>query len=203
MSSRPRLRVMTPVPTGTSARGDDELVQRLRNGERAAEELLYRRLAPSVLSLTTLLLGRRSDAEDATQDTFVIVFDAIHQLRDASALRAWVRQIAVSQARRRLRKRRLLRVLGLDSGADDATLESLVAVGADAEVKADLATLDRVLLGVPSSERAAWILRHVEGHDLEEVARLCGCSLATAKRRISSADAQVRAEVQLDEGGLS
>jgi RNA polymerase sigma-70 factor (ECF subfamily) len=192
------LRVVAPASPDPASE-DEDLVRRLRDGERAAEETVYRRYAPAVLRLTTLLLGRRSDAEDAAQDTFVIVFDTIHQLREARALRAWIMQIAVSQARRRLRKRRLLKALGLDSGAEDATLESLMAAGASAEVRADLSALDRVLSGVTSNERAAWILRHVEGHDLEGVARLCGCSLATAKRRISAADAQVRAEVRLGE----
>jgi len=199
-NSPPRLRVVAPVPP---AAGDEELVRRLRNGQRAAEETLYRRYTPAVLSLTTRLLGRRSDAEDAAQDTFVIAFDTIHQLRDPAALRAWILQIAVSQVRRRFRKRRLLRALGLHVGADDATLESLVAVGASAEIKADLAALDRVLSRLTSNDRIAWMLRHVEGHELTEVARLCGCSLATAKRRIAAADAQVRAEVQLGEEGTS
>ena len=35
--------------------------------------------------------------------------------------------------------------------------------------------------------RVAWTLNYVEGETLEEVARLCGCSLATAKRRIAAA----------------
>jgi RNA polymerase sigma-70 factor (ECF subfamily) len=199
-SSRPRLRIMPPA--GPVA-GDEELVRRLRDGQRAAEETLYRRYAPAVLALSTRLLRRRSDAEDAAQDTFVIAFDTIHQLRNPAALRAWIMQIAVSQVRRRFRKRQLLRALGLYVGADDATLESLVAAGASAEVKADLAALDRALSGLATNERVAWMLRHVEGHELEEVACICGCSLATAKRRIAAADAQVRAEVQLGEEGAS
>jgi RNA polymerase sigma-70 factor (ECF subfamily) len=35
----------------------------------------------------------------------------------------------------------------------------------------------------------AWLLRHVEGERLQDVALACGCSLATAKRRIASAQA--------------
>ena len=37
---------------------------------------------------------------------------------------------------------------------------------------------------VPPDDRIAWTLRHVERHRLEAVAELCGCSLATVKRRI-------------------
>ena len=44
------------------------------------------------------------------------------------------------------------------------------------------------LAELPARERAAWLLRHVEGYELAEVARLCECSLATAKRRIAAAE---------------
>jgi RNA polymerase sigma-70 factor (ECF subfamily) len=197
MAAPPRLRVVRAAEP--EREGDADLVLRVRQGNRAAEEALYRTHAPAVLALTTHLLGRRSDAEDATQDTFVIAFENVHRLRDPGALRPWLRQIAVSQARRRFRKRRLLRALGLHVGADDATLESLVATGASAEVRADLAAVDRVVATLGADQRIAWVLRYVEGEELEAVARACRCSLATVKRRIRAADAQVRAEVQVDE----
>ncbi len=49
----------------------------------------------------------------------------------------------------------------------------------------------RTVLGIldelPIEERLAFCLHHVEGQGLETVARLCGCSLATTKRRIARA----------------
>jgi RNA polymerase sigma-70 factor (ECF subfamily) len=196
MDASPRLRAIGSAAT----RPDDaELVERMRAGNRPAEEAFYRAYAPAVLALTTRLLGRRSDAEDATQDTFVIAFRNVDKLRDAAALRPWLMQIAVSQVRRRFRKRRLLRALGLHVGADDATLDSLVASGASAETKADLSALDRVLAALPVDVRIAWMLRYVEGEELRAVAQACGCSLATVKRRIAAADAQVHGELRVAE----
>ena len=43
--------------------------------------------------------------------------------------------------------------------------------------------------------RICWMLRRVEGLELAEVAALAGCSLATAKRRISDADEIIRKHV--------
>jgi RNA polymerase sigma-70 factor (ECF subfamily) len=196
MDTPPRLRVVRPA----GARPDDaELVDRIRQGNRSAEEAVYRAYAPYVLSLTTRLLGRRSDAEDAVQDTFILAFENVSRLRDPGALRPWIMQIAVSQVRRRFRKRRLLKALGLAVGADDATLESLVAPGAGQDVTSDLAALDRVLGGLPAPQRIAWMLRYVEGEELQAVADACGCSLATVKRRIAAADAQVHGELRVAE----
>ena len=40
--------------------------------------------------------------------------------------------------------------------------------------------------------RVPWILHHIEGESLPEVARLCGVSLATVKRRVAGADERIR-----------
>jgi RNA polymerase sigma-70 factor (ECF subfamily) len=55
----------------------------------------------------------------------------------------------------------------------------------------ELRWLDAALARIDDRERIAWMLRHVEGLALEEVAEACSCSLATVKRRISAAEAVV------------
>jgi RNA polymerase sigma-70 factor (ECF subfamily) len=52
----------------------------------------------------------------------------------------------------------------------------------------------QLLEALPIEQRLAWSLRYVEGEKLEAVAEQCGCSLATAKRRISAAHARMQAE---------
>jgi RNA polymerase sigma-70 factor, ECF subfamily len=67
--------------------------------------------------------------------------------------------------------------------------------GATAEQQLELRAVDRALQSASAGERFAWILRYVDGHTLEEVASACGCSLATAKRRLSGAQTLVRRAV--------
>ena len=55
-----------------------------------------------------------------------------------------------------------------------------------------LEALYAALAALPVDERLAWTLRHVEGSTLEEVAVGCGCSLATAKRRIARVSRTLR-----------
>lgn len=172
-----------------------EVVDAAVRGDEAAQGKLFRRHAPRLLPLLQRLLSSTSDAEDALQDTFEVAFRDLRQLRDRRAFAGWLRQIAVHQAQRRFRKRRLLRVLGLDRAAEDATLSRLADRSVSAEVRAELAQIDAVLARTPAKERTAWMLRHVEGHELEDVARSCGCSLATAKRWIAAAQARLQLEV--------
>lgn len=180
--SRPTL---IPIPDTSS---DVELVVRARDGDRWSCEMIYRRHASYLLGMTVRLMGNRGEAEEVVQDTFVTAFEQLAALRNPAALRGWLAQIAVSLVRRRMRRARLLRFLGMDRGSDDASLATLAAPGLDPEGSAELALLDRLLGTMRTELRIAWMLRRVDGLELTDVASLCGCSLATAKRRVAAAD---------------
>jgi RNA polymerase sigma-70 factor (ECF subfamily) len=173
----------------SEALADEELVRRALAGDRWGREMLYRRHAGSLLAMTVRLLANRGEAEEIVQDTFVTAFEQLGTLREPAAVRGWLGQIAVNLVRRRFRRARLMRFLGLDRGADDATLESLADPGVSTDQRAELALVDRLLRGMKPALRLAWMLRRVDGLELGEVASLCECSLATIKRRIVEADA--------------
>jgi RNA polymerase sigma-70 factor (ECF subfamily) len=182
----PRLRLVRegdPTP-------DARLVQAARGGDRAALHKLYTRHGAYIAGMCARLLRCRDEAQEVTQDTFVRAFSQLDQLRDGDAFRPWLAQIAVRLARRHLRRQRFLRFFGV-RGEEDASLDAL-SDGAPAEARAELRQLDEALLRLPSEQRIAWMLRHVEGEPLEQVAAACGCSLATVKRWIDAADTAVR-----------
>ncbi len=178
---------------------DEVLVKRLWEGDAWAKDALYRKYFGAVWSTALRLLQNRTEAEDVVQDSFATVLEEVHKLRDPTALRVWLLRITVHQVHRRFRKRRLRRWLGLDRGLDHVTLDQHARAGTSAEVSLELARLDRVLARLPASQRTAWILRHVEGYQLAEVALACRCSLATAKRRLSAAAAEVEKSVDFAE----
>jgi RNA polymerase sigma-70 factor (ECF subfamily) len=180
---------------------DRDLVERAREGDRWAQEALVRRYLPDVAAIVARLLGDKLEAEDVVQDTVEATLTNLPRLRDPDAVRAWMIQIAVRKVHRRYRRRSLLRALRFGSGEPAAGLASLASEACSPEQRAELSLLDRALASLPASDRIAWVLRYVEDMQLEEVARSCACSLATAKRRIARADRHVRAHVRLDEGG--
>ncbi len=182
------------LPTA-EAIGDAELVARVLGGDRWSRDVLYRRHAHYLLAISIRLLSNRGDGEEVVQDTVVVAFTKLRTLRDPAAVRGWLARIAVSLVRRRLRRERLLRFLGLDRGFEDASLEALAAPTLRPDDRAELALADRVLRRLPAELRIAWILRRVEGLLLADVASACDCSLATAKRRIAAADAEMARHV--------
>jgi RNA polymerase sigma-70 factor (ECF subfamily) len=164
-------------------------------GTYMTEAQLFKRFAPYVARIGLRLLGRESDVDDLIQEVFVAAFRQRHQVRDPLAFKSWLAIIAVRTARRHLRKRRLRAFVGLDTLPPPLELRDQ---GMSPERRALLSRVYQVLDQLDVDQRLAWSLRYVEGEKLEQVAEHCGCSLATAKRRISAAHARIQAE--LDDG---
>ena len=123
---------------------------------------------------------------------FLAAHRGLERLRDPAAVTGWLATVTVRLAQRRLRARRLRAALHLDATPDYL---QVAGVEASPEQRAQLARVYQVLDTIAVAHRTAWILRHIEGEKLERVAELCGCSLATAKRRIKAAHDAITKEM--------
>lgn len=173
-----------------SDRDDSELVALYRAGQTSAFEALYRRYSGYAMALGVRVQGSATDIEDIVHDAFLRVNDRLETLREGASFRPWLASVVVSLVRTRLRKRRMLSMLGLAS-ADPIDLDALVNRDAGPEARAQIAQVYAVLRTVPVDQSICWTLRYVEGRKLEEVAEVARCSLATAKRRIAQVQAQM------------
>ncbi|MDX2023769.1 MAG: RNA polymerase sigma factor [Deltaproteobacteria bacterium] len=143
---------------------------------------LYQLYSRYVASIAAKLLGREDEVKDVVQDVFVAAMEHLDELHKAESVKGWLAAIAVNKATSRLRRRKVRAMFGLDSG-----VHTPPAHPASPEQAAYLAQLYKELDQLPVSHRVAWTLRYVQEEPLEEVAKLCACSLATAKRWIASA----------------
>lgn len=180
---------------------DGELVERVRRGSRWAEEMLYRRHCPYILGLCTRLLRCKGEADDVVQDAFVSAFERLGQLQDTLQFRSWLTSIAIRQAHRRLRRRKFQALFHWTSFDSDDPASTIASMAVSPEWTTELGKLDDALKCIRDTYRIPWQLRYVEGYRIEEVAALCACSLATAKRRIAHADLQIRKYVNFAEDG--
>lgn len=152
----------------------------------------FRAYARYVGSIALRILGRPEDVEDVVQDVFLDAQSGLATLRDPGALKGFLATLAVRKSVRLLKRRRMRRFFGLDDGFDYAQLADTAATPHE---RALVGEVYRLLDELPADARSAWVLRHVEGEKIERVAELCGCSLATAKRRIAAAHAVLYGEL--------
>lgn len=164
---------------------DAELVALGSQGNRKALEILFRRHVSFAIRLATRIEGSARDVDDVVHDAFLKAFERLGDLSDPSAFRSWLGSIIVRDVRSHLRRAKLMRTLGLVRSGEAVDLDALASAEASPSVRAQVAQIYALLRTQPVDERIAWILRSVEGHDLETVARLTSCSLATVKRRIA------------------
>jgi RNA polymerase sigma-70 factor (ECF subfamily) len=176
MTHSPRIRLVLPVeiPAATAPLGFDEV---------------FKRYARYVGAIGLRTLGRPHEIDDFVQDVFLHVHRGLHRVVDPGAIKGWLGAIAIRLALRQLRRRRLLRLVGLDEAPD---YEAVADPALSPEDRALLAQTYRRLDTIPPRQRLAWTLRQIEGEPLEQVASLCGCSLATAKRWIESTQVALR-----------
>ena len=165
---------------------DAALVVASRAGEAWAQEALFRRHAPMVNGLAFRLMGRDADVDDLVQDSFVTAFAGLHGLDDPQAFAAWLGSIVVRTAGKVIRRRGCSSGSACAGGASPSTSTPWRPARRAPTWPRSCGTSTR-LERLPAEQRIAFLLRRVEGMELEEVARTMGISLATAKRRIAAA----------------
>jgi RNA polymerase sigma-70 factor (ECF subfamily) len=182
-------------------RGDSDvaLVAALREGGAGAGHALFSAYGGYVRRVLMRVLGPDPEIGDLTQDVFVAALESIHKLERPGALRGWLAQIAVFQARHCLRARKQWSILRFFSPED---MPPGRAREADFEASEALRATYRLLARLPVDERIVFTLRFVEGMGVSDVAAACRVSLATTKRRLSRAESRF-AELARDEPSLA
>ncbi len=135
----------------------------------------------------THLLGAHTDLDDLAQEVFLRALQRVDDLREPSALREWLAGFAANVAREAIRKKRRRWWQILRPAEETPEIE---APSSTPEDRAAVRAFYEVLDHLDADARIAFTLRYVEAMELTQVARVCGVSLATIKRRIKAAEGE-------------
>jgi RNA polymerase sigma-70 factor (ECF subfamily) len=188
----PQDRERPPAPEAPS---DGALLIRARDGERGAQEELYRRYVRMVYGLVLRMHPREAEVDDVVQDVFVIVLARFDRIDNPQAFAAFLQGVAVRTILKRVRRERLLRRLGLRA-PEPLEPDLLISEKTAPDVAAEARILYVRVERLPAEERVAFLLRKVEGLELTTIAEQMGISLATVKRRLARAEALIQEGLQ-------
>jgi RNA polymerase sigma-70 factor (ECF subfamily) len=138
------------------------------------------------------MVGSAADAQDLTQETFIKALSRGEQLKDPEKAAHWLSRIATNTALDYLRRHGRFSFTGVDELGDplasppEESPEELVLRGERQRY------LDDGLRLLSERERAALLLRDVEGLPAAEVARALRCSKATVRSHIANARIKFR-----------
>jgi len=150
----------------------------------------FARYASYVGSIGLRLLGRSDEVDDLIQDVFLEAHRRFDTLHSPAAIKHWLTTVTVRTARRRLRRRALRRVIGLESSEAQLPVE-IPAQQLSPEGRVALQRALGLLERLPANERLAWTLRHVEGYQVKEIAAHMDCTTRSVRRYITKADARL------------
>src|SRR5947209_2103262 len=176
-----------------------QLAARARAGDTVAFEELMICTQHKVVSTAWRMLGDREDARDAAQEVFLRVFKYLDRFDPAQDFHGWLYRITLNVCHDAARRRRKTDEGSdwFDTPAHERAAESLQTIThADAEElllrEQQRALVTRALATLSEKERAAIVLRDLEGLSTEEVARILKSRPVTVRSQVSSARTKIK-----------
>ncbi|RMH15505.1 MAG: sigma-70 family RNA polymerase sigma factor [Acidobacteria bacterium] len=186
-----------PAPTPEARRSWPALLQRARRGDARAFEGILRRHERRVMATAWRLLGRLEDAQDAAQEVFLRLYRHLEKLDPERPLEPWLYRVTVNVCRdlgrRRQRRRDVHQPLDEAAAARLADGDRAADPAAGLEQEGARSFLARALAGLGEKERAAIVLRDLEGLSTREVARILGASEVTVRTHVCRARRKIKA----------
>lgn len=160
---------------------DAALVRRVLAGDDGAFAGLVARHRERGIRFAMSMLGDAADAEETLQDAFVRAYRGLRACREPDRFGAWFLRILVNRCRTRGARRRRDAMFVSDEGAME---RAAAPSGGEGEWREEI---DRALAQVDALQREAFLLKHVEGLEYEEMARLTGARVPALKMRVKRA----------------
>jgi RNA polymerase sigma-70 factor (ECF subfamily) len=180
---------------------DAATVALARGGNSEAFQALVERHSRAVYRLAHRMTGNPSDAEDVVQETFLKAYKQLGRFESRANFSTWLHRIAVNCSIDLIRSRP-----HRESGHDAADLET---IGAAEFSDTAQRTPERLMLStevqdrineamsaLSARERAAFVLRHFEGHSIDDISRSLGLKTNATKHSIFRAVRKMRVALE-------
>lgn len=159
-----------------------QLIESCIKGDRAAQKVLYDRLAPRMFPVCIRYIGDRVLAEDILQDGFVTLFSKLKDYKGDGAFEGWARRIFVTTALMSLRKKDALKMseeLDMARGMKAETVSQTQNLG--------YKELMELVMSLPPGFRTVFNMYSIEGYSHKEIAEMLGISETTSRTQLSRA----------------
>jgi len=173
-------------------RSDHELVTLIKNGDEPAFHVLINRYRDRLVTFCSRYLGSDTDGEDVAQEVCVLLYEKLDSFKENSQFSTWLYRIAVNRCKNRHGSwwNRLTRNGKRVSSVDRETSEITVV---DSNEATDSSTQNSELSEYIMSEiaelssqfREVILLRDLQDHTYDEIAKIVGTSVGTVKSRLS------------------
>ena len=172
---------------------EDELIHRSKGGDLDSFNLLIEIYQGPIYNLTFRMLGNPQDAEDITQEAFILAWKAIPGFKGGN-FKSWLFRIASNACTDLLRSRKNRKADSLDAIFPEYNpLPSSVESPEEHTLREEVAVLiGKQLMSLSQDQRLVVTLADLQGLSYEEIAQITNCSLGTVKSRLNRGRANLR-----------
>lgn len=181
---------------------DQQLVERVQNGDNKAFDLLVRKYQHKVVSLVSRYVNDHAEALDIAQEAFIKAWRALPNFRGDSQFYTWIYRIAVNTAKNYLVSRGR-RPTAYASDVDDQEDQILQGKMKDVDTPEALALTDEIrdtvlaaIDDLPEDLRTAIVLREIEGMSYDEIADVMECPIGTVRSRLFRAREAIDTQIK-------
>ena len=172
----------------------ESLIERARGGDAVAFDQLMMAHQQRVMATAWRMLGNVEDARDAAQEVFLRLYKHLPKYDARQDFSGWLYRIVINVCHDVARKRGK-RHSSLEAAQEAGTLPVLLSRDNSeraAMQSEEQAIVMKALSTLTEKERAALVLRDLEGIPTEEVARILGSSATTVRSQISTARTKIK-----------
>ncbi len=177
--------------------GDNEIISRVRRGEKDAYAELVNRYQGYVFTLVLRMIKSREDAEEIAQDVFIKAYKALADFRGESKFSTWLYTITNTTCITFLRKKRLemhsLDNEGVFEVADskDSGFRANVI-----EQKSRVSMVNQAIAMLSPDDAEIITLFYKAEQNLEEIARILRIEVNNAKVRLHRARGRLKEKME-------
>lgn len=173
-----------------------DTIQCAQKGDSSAFECIYQSYCRRIYALCLRMVGNPTEAEDLTQEAFLLVFRKIQTFRGDSAFSTWLHRLALNVVFMHLRKRKLpgtsLEKATKIDQESHALAEKLGGPDASMTGMLDRFNLERAVNQLPENCKMVFVLHDIQGYQHNEIAGIMDSSVSTSKVRLHRARLRLR-----------
>ena len=180
---------------------ENELLEALRSGDRAAFARLVEAYESQVYNLALKLLHDEDEAEDVLQETFLSAYRGLATFAGRSKLSTWIYRIATNASLMRLRKHKhQAATISLDESTDlgdgqpiPRELMDWSGVPDDVLLSEEARqVMDEAIADLPETLRVVFVLRDIEDLSAADTGEILDLSIPAVKSRLHRARLMLR-----------
>jgi RNA polymerase sigma factor (sigma-70 family) len=178
---------------------DNELIYQLKQKNEPAFKWLVEQYKNNIYNTVLNILQNTAEAEDATQETFIQVYQSIHSFKQEASLKTWIYTIAVRKALEKLRKKKTKEKLYnvLFWGKENKSINNLFYhPGVALENKERAAVLFKAISLLPTNQRIAFTLIKIENISYAEACNIMQQSVKAIESLVMRAKINLQKQLE-------